>query len=75
MLLWAEPKFLLGQKCIDSKAYKLKYSRAMDLHLSPEHSKWHWEKGGDSSKQALKPPLTAKRRVNTGTKKKQGRFH
>lgn len=51
VLLWAEPKFLLGQKCIDSKAYKVKYSTAMALHLSPEHSKWHWEKGGDSSKQ------------------------
>lgn len=41
VLLWAEPRFLLGQKHVDSKAYKSKYSTTMGLHSSPEHSKWH----------------------------------
>lgn len=41
VLLWAEPRLLLGQKFIDSKACKVKYSTAMGLHPSPEHSKCH----------------------------------
>lgn len=45
VLLWAKLRFLLGQKFIDSKAYKVKYSTAMGLHPSPEHSKWHTGKG------------------------------
>lgn len=40
VLLWAKPRFLLGQKCVDWKAYKVKYSTAVGLHPSPEHSKW-----------------------------------